>query len=190
MDTGLNAGPKAGPGVGAHAGSGAGLDAVRRDRRCGGARRGAPPPAPPIPAPRPPAARPGQRQRGRGRAAVIALASCAALGLGTGMMAPGSPAAAASRCDHVAKDNRPELREGDRDDAVAQVQCLIDTRSGAPGELPDNGVFDAATADAVRWVQKCNTLEPSGVTDAATWKVLYRAKKGCGKKAEQAVDTG
>ncbi|MFF7243961.1 peptidoglycan-binding protein [Embleya sp. NPDC008237] len=106
------------------------------------------------------------------------------------MTAPGSPAAAASRCDHVAKDNRPELREGDRDDAVAQVQCLVETRSGAPGELPENGVFDAATADGVRWVQKCNGLEPSGVTDAATWKVLYRAKKGCGKKAEQAVDPG
>ncbi|WP_424636406.1 peptidoglycan-binding domain-containing protein [Embleya sp. AB8] len=102
------------------------------------------------------------------------------------MTGPVTPAAAAPRCDHVAKDNRPELREGDRDDAVAQVQCLVDTRSGAPGELPEDGVFDAATSDGVRWVQTCNGLDPSGVTDAATWKVLYRAKKGCGKKAEQA----
>ncbi|MYS87158.1 peptidoglycan-binding domain-containing protein [Embleya scabrispora] len=186
----MHAETNAGSKVGSNAGSDAGSDAVRRDRSCGGPRRGAPPPAPPTPAPRPPAARPGQRQRRRGRVAAIALTSCAALGLGTGMMAPGSPAAAASRCDHVAKDNRPELREGDRDDAVAQVQCLVGTRSGAPGKPAENGVFDAATADGVRWVQKCNGLEPSGVTDAATWKVLYRAKKGCAKKAEQAVDPG
>lgn len=167
------------------------MNAVQRNRRCGGPRRGAEPPSPqtpPIPAPRPPSARPGLRRRGR--AAAIALTSCAALGLGTGMTGPGSPAAAASRCDHVAKDNRPELREGDRDDAVAQVQCLVDTRSGAPGDLPASGVFDAATADGVRWVQKCNGLDPSGVTDAGTWKVLYRAKKGCGKAAESATGSG
>ncbi|WP_406287110.1 peptidoglycan-binding protein [Embleya sp. NBC_00896] len=138
--------------------------------------------------PRAPAALPGQRRRRR--VAALALTSCAALGLGAGVTGPVTPAVAAPRCDHVAKDNRPELREGDRDDAVAQVQCLVNTRSGAPGEVPEDGVFEAATADGVRWVQKCNSLDPSGVTDAATWKVLYRAKKGCGKKAEQESAAG
>jgi peptidoglycan hydrolase-like protein with peptidoglycan-binding domain len=124
--------------------------------------------------------------RQRRRVAAMALTSCAALGLGAGMTGPVPSAAAAPRCDHVAKDNRPELREGDHDDAVAQVQCLVNTRTGHPGDLPEDGVFGPATAEGVRWLQTCSGLDPSGVTDEATWKVLYRAKKGCGKKAEPA----
>lgn len=119
-------------------------------------------------------------RRGRNRAAVILLAGTMAAG--AGITAPIAPtASAAPKCNYVSQDNRPELGESSEGDAVAQAQCLIGTRSGYPKTFDVSGIFGPETTEAVLWVQNCNEIKESGYTDEDTWKVLYRAKKGCGK---------
>lgn len=129
-------------------------------------------------------------RRSRTRAAVIMLSGVVAAG--AGIVAPsagasahaaGTPSAAAPRCNFVPQDFRPELGESSEGEAVAQVQCLITTRSAYSKKFDVSGIYGPETTRAVLWVQKCNKVAETGYTDPATWKVLYRAKKGCGKSA-------
>ncbi|MCF2532796.1 peptidoglycan-binding domain-containing protein [Yinghuangia soli] len=128
-------------------------------------------------APRTPRSARRTRTAGRNRAAVLLLSG--AVAAAAGVVAPS--AVAAPRCNYVSQDNRPELGESSEGDAVAQAQCLINTRSGYPTKFDVSGIFGPETTKAVLWVQQCNKVKESGYTDEATWKVLYRAKKGCGK---------
>ncbi|WP_436774040.1 peptidoglycan-binding domain-containing protein [Yinghuangia sp. YIM S09857] len=129
-------------------------------------------------------------RRSRTRAAVIMLSGVVAAG--AGIVAPSAgasahaaatPSAAAPRCNFVPQDFRPELGESSEGEAVAQVQCLITTRSAYSKKFDVSGIYGPETTRAVLWVQKCNKVAETGYTDPATWKVLYRAKKGCGKSA-------
>ncbi|WTW94584.1 peptidoglycan-binding protein [Streptomycetaceae bacterium NBC_01309] len=129
-------------------------------------------------------------RRSRTRAAVIMLSG--AVAAGAGIVAPtagasaaavGAPSSAAPRCNFVPQDFRPELGESSEGEAVAQVQCLITTRSAYPKQFDVSGIYGPETTRAVLWVQKCNKVTETGYTDPATWKVLYRAKKGCGKSS-------
>lgn len=119
--------------------------------------------------------------RTRRRAAAVLISG--AVAVGAGLAGPAAPAAVAAApvCNHVDKNDRPLLNESSHGDAVAQAQCLIGTRSGYTAKLDVSGTYGPETTAAVRWVQKCNQVAESGETDEATWKVLYRAKKGCGK---------
>lgn len=120
-------------------------------------------------------------RRTRRRAAAVLISG--AVAVGAGLAGPAAPAAVAAApvCNHVDKTARPLLNESSHGDAVAQAQCLIGTRSGYATKLDVSGTYGPETTAAVRWVQKCNQVTETGETDEATWKVLYRAKKGCGK---------
>ncbi|MGA4543814.1 peptidoglycan-binding domain-containing protein [Uniformispora flossi] len=121
--------------------------------------------------------------RGRTRRRAAAVLISGAVAVGAGLAGPAAPAAVAAApvCNHIDKNDRPLLNESSHGDAVAQAQCLIGTRSGYSTKLDVSGMYGPETTAAVRWVQKCNQVAESGETDEATWKVLYRAKKGCGK---------
>jgi hypothetical protein len=119
--------------------------------------------------------------RTRRRAAAVLISGAVAVGAGLAGPAAPTAVAAAPVCNHIDKNDRPLLNESSHGDAVAQAQCLIGTRSGYTAKLDVSGMYGPETTAAVRWVQKCNQVAESGETDEATWKVLYRAKKGCGK---------
>jgi len=60
---------------------------------------------------------------------------------------------------------RPTIRQGDKGDAVRELQSLLDG-------LDADGVFGAKTAAAVRAFQKANKLKVDGVVGPASWSVL------------------
>lgn len=56
------------------------------------------------------------------------------------------------------------------DAGVARLQLMLNL-SGA-GSLAENGIYDAATADAVRRFQQANDLVPDGIMTGATWQAF------------------
>ncbi len=55
---------------------------------------------------------------------------------------------------------------------VVRAQILLDRARFSPGEI--DGVFGEDMQTAIRVFQRTHSLEPSGVVDAATWKLLNR----------------
>jgi peptidoglycan hydrolase-like protein with peptidoglycan-binding domain len=71
----------------------------------------------------------------------------------------------------------PDLRVGPGDGGglVRIVQILLDELRmfyDSFGEVPVSGVYDEATAGAVRAFQRANLLDETGVVDALTWNRL------------------
>lgn len=77
----------------------------------------------------------------------------------------------------------PDLRlgVGDGGGLVRMIQLLLDELRvyyDSFGEVPLSGVFDDATASAVRAFQKANLLSETGIVDAVTWNRLAEEYNG------------
>ena len=67
------------------------------------------------------------------------------------------------------------LQEGDGGELVRLVQVLLNLAAGRYGNLdmiPVTGQYDAATAGAVRNLQRISSLPQSGAMDRSTWNRL------------------
>ncbi len=81
----------------------------------------------------------------------------------------------------VTQQYERELSEGDRGSAVSNIQYLIAFLAQFFDTIPSvdiDGVFGAATADAVRSVQKTFELPVTGAVDFRTWDIMYRTYLG------------
>ncbi|WP_413760025.1 peptidoglycan-binding domain-containing protein [Streptomyces sp. MMBL 11-3] len=88
-------------------------------------------------------------------------------------------------CTYLDDNARPVIRDRapGPPGAVLQVQCLINTYSGAPAPLPLDGNLGLLTRAAIRFVQTCNQVgEPPGViVGAPTWEALYHPAPNCAR---------
>jgi hypothetical protein len=93
--------------------------------------------------------------------------------------ASGFPAQPATGTARVVLDDLPVLRETGGavpDQRVARLQQMLDlagfgaTATTGSGLLSETGVYDAATADAVRRFQQAKGLPQNGVMNGDTWK--------------------
>ena len=66
----------------------------------------------------------------------------------------------------------PVLQEGSRGTYVTLLQLNLNGLALNYNEFPTNGVFDKKTSDALKNFQDRFTIDPSGTTNAITWKVL------------------
>ena len=66
----------------------------------------------------------------------------------------------------------PVLQEGSRGTYVTWLQLNLNGLALNYNEFPTNGVFDKKTSDALKNFQDRFTIDPSGTTNAITWKVL------------------
>ncbi|MBQ4613174.1 MAG: peptidoglycan-binding protein [Clostridia bacterium] len=71
---------------------------------------------------------------------------------------------------------QPPLRVGDSSDSVHVLQVMLATLAARFTNLPandtPNGVYTAATADAVRLLQRQAGLAATGVVDKPTWDAI------------------
>ncbi len=68
---------------------------------------------------------------------------------------------------------RPVLKLGSRGEAVVELQASLKLLGFYPGTV--NGVYDAATAQAVKQFQRAAGLKADGITGNATWGRLFPA---------------
>lgn len=67
------------------------------------------------------------------------------------------------------------IQPGEESGLVMMLQVMLDelrTLYDGYGEIPVTGLYDPATADAVRHFQRANLLDATGETDLATWNRL------------------
>jgi peptidoglycan hydrolase-like protein with peptidoglycan-binding domain len=67
---------------------------------------------------------------------------------------------------------RPVLRQGDRGEAVTDLQRQLTTAGADPG--PADGMFGNKTATAVKWFQHQRGLSADGVVGPQTWDALEK----------------
>lgn len=69
------------------------------------------------------------------------------------------------------------IRPGSAGYAVYIIQAMLNTIAQFYDNMegaPINGIFDKATSDSVKFVQKVNGQEPTGVIDESTWNNLAK----------------
>ncbi len=66
----------------------------------------------------------------------------------------------------------PVLQESSRGTYVTWLQLNMNGLALNYNEFPTNGIFDQKTSDALKNFQDRFTIDPSGSTNAVTWKVL------------------
>jgi peptidoglycan hydrolase-like protein with peptidoglycan-binding domain len=70
----------------------------------------------------------------------------------------------------------PDLNPGDEGEWVTYLQQTLEYQGYSPGDI--DGVFNEATANAVRAFQEANGLPANGVVDAQLWEALAGSASG------------
>ncbi len=75
-------------------------------------------------------------------------------------------------------DTHGPIRPGEKSSLVLILQIMLESVRvfyDGYGEVPQSGVYDRATEEAIRVFQRANLLDVTGVTDKKTWNRLAAA---------------